>query len=100
MDAAALRDFESVAEAALGHAVSADDRASAQAKINSLTEGIEHIATIQQVLDASTNDLAIVAASKVLLSLVTEHWNSFTGMQRVEVRAYAGDAGKGRAERG
>jgi hypothetical protein len=89
MDPAVLREFEVTAELALGNGpVDQASRATAAGKLAVLGTAIDHIPTIQNILDASFNDYAIVAASRCLLTLVTEHWNAFTTTQRVDVREW------------
>lgn len=87
MEPAALAEFERTCEIAMGPSiVNPNDRNAAQAKLAALGSDLGHIGTIQAVLDGSLNDYAVTAAAKSLLILVTDHWNSFSEGQRVDIR--------------
>jgi hypothetical protein len=99
MDPAALRDFEQTCAVAMGPAaVDPAQRAAAQAQLHQLGASLDFIPTIQGVLDASTSDLAMMAAAISLHTLITEHWNAFSEAQRLEIRACPRK--RGRARRG
>jgi hypothetical protein len=78
--AAELQQFEQMAQMAMGNAaVDPAMRAKADEVLGGIGQSLKHMSTIQNVLDNSTDDVAIMAASNSLLRLVTDHWNSFAG---------------------
>ena len=78
--AAELQQFEQMAQMAMGPgAVDPATRAKAGEVLAAIGQSLKHMATIQNVLDNSTDDVAIMAAASSLLRLVTDHWNSFEG---------------------
>ena len=78
--AAELKQFEQMAQMAMGSgAVDPAMRAKADEVLGAIGQSLKHMSTIQNVLDNSTDDVAIMAASNSLLKLVTDHWNSFAG---------------------
>ena len=73
MEPGALARFEAMAHSGL----ELGDQA-AQAQLMQVGMQLEHVATIQGVLDASQSSVAIRAAADALLRLVTEKWHSFS----------------------
>jgi hypothetical protein len=84
MDAVALAQFERTCELALGSGtVDPQQRIQSGQQLAQLGQSLDHIATIQSVLDNSMNDLAVHAASTSLTRLVTEQWNAFSSKSNV-----------------
>ena len=76
--AAELQQFEQMAQMAMGPgSVDQATRAKAGEVLGAIGQSLKHMSTIQNVLDNSTDDVAIMAAANSLMRLVTEHWNSF-----------------------
>ena len=73
MEPGALARFEAMAHSGL----ELGDQA-AQAQLMQVGMQLEHVATIQGVLDASQSSVAVRAAADALLRLVTEKWHSFS----------------------
>lgn len=86
-----VREFEELASITVGKTkVSAEVRADANAKIFNLSSSINFISTLEKVFEESNESYAIVAASRSLLNLITDHRNSFSVPQRVDIRTYYG----------
>ena len=84
MDASALAQFERTCEMALGSGtVDPQQRAQSGQQLAQLGQSLDHIATIQSVLDNSMSDFAVHAASNSLTRLVTEQWNAFSSEYEV-----------------
>ena len=83
-----FRQIEAAAEVVLGTA--AQDpavRHQAQAQLIALSESLASIPLLQSVLDNSVNSFAVMAAAQALQKIVSDHWNSFSETQRVDIRA-------------
>lgn len=76
--AAELAQFEAMSECALGSGtVDPAMRAKAGEVLSQMGQNRSYIGTIQNVLDHSSKDTAIVAACSCLLRLVTEQTTAF-----------------------
>jgi hypothetical protein len=91
----ALADIERACELTLGGGGDAATRAAAQARVMELGARLDAIPTLQALLDRSSSNFAVAAAALALQKLVTDHWNSFSEPQRVEIREFS--RGKGGA---
>ncbi|CAN0236331.1 unnamed protein product [Discosporangium mesarthrocarpum] len=87
MDATQLAQVETLCEALYN---SADEgaRNHAQNQLLSLQSSAEYIPQCQYILDHSENSYALLLASSSLTRLITNHWNNFTSVQRVDIRNY------------
>eukprot|EP00611_Tribonema_gayanum_P000066 TRINITY_DN1003_c0_g1_i5.p1 TRINITY_DN1003_c0_g1~~TRINITY_DN1003_c0_g1_i5.p1 ORF type:complete len:1118 (+),score=547.47 TRINITY_DN1003_c0_g1_i5:341-3694(+) len=87
MDAQQLAQVESLCDA-LYNAANEAQRASAQQQLMSLQSSVDYIPQCQYILDNSQNPYARLLASNSLTQLITQHWNSFSVPQRVDIRNY------------
>lgn len=82
-----LRELENTAEVFF-NGTNPQQKASAQERLLVLGSSVQYIPQCQYILDNSSSQLAILVAVNSLMRLVTEHWNSFSSSQRVEMRKY------------
>jgi hypothetical protein len=81
-----LRQLEAACEIYLSAGGDAATRAAAQQEVLRLGQSVENISVIQSLFENSTSNYAIVAAALSFEKLVTEHWNTFSDKQRVDIR--------------
>ncbi|CAM9433954.1 unnamed protein product [Ascophyllum nodosum] len=87
MDATQLAQVESLCQTLYNSSDEAA-RSHAQNQLLSLQASAERIPQCQYILDHSENAYALLLASSSLTRLISNHWNSFTPPQRVEIRNY------------
>ncbi|KAL7575724.1 hypothetical protein ACA910_003058 [Epithemia clementina (nom. ined.)] len=63
-------------------------RQEAQQRLLSLQTDAKFIPQCQYILDNSKSQYACLVASNSLIELITIHWNSFTILQRIDIRNY------------
>lgn len=94
MDPQQLAQVEALCETLYSGAPSTSEdgkpisRQDAQARLLSLQSSAEFIPQCQFILDTSSSQYARLVASNSLTELVTNYWNSFTVLQRVDIRNY------------
>jgi len=94
MDAQQLAQVEALCETLYSGTPSTSEdgkpisRQDAQARLLSLQSSAEFIPQCQFILDTSTSPYARLVAANSLTELITNYWNSFTVLQRIDIRNY------------
>lgn len=83
-----LASIERVCEIVVRGSSDATAFARAQETVMAMGDSVDNITALQNIFDSSINSCAILVAARSLLKLVTDHWNSFTEAQRVDIRNY------------